>query len=55
MGVTEQPNTSRHNQIPHGTTKYLTAQSNTSRHKQIVHCKIQIINRKTKNFHGKSK
>ena len=42
------PWVSRHNQIPLGTTKYLTAQTNSSRQNQIT-------NRKTKNFHGKSK
>ena len=42
------PWVSRHNQISRGTNKYLTAKTNSSR-------RNQIINRKTKNSHGKSK
>ena len=55
MGVTAQPNISRHNQTSHDTTKYLTAQPKTltaqpniSRHNQIPHGT-------TKNSHGKIK
>ena len=42
------PWVSRHNQISHGTTKYLTAQPNISRHNQKLSRHNQISHGKTK-------